>query len=501
MRNEFNTPWPISKTNQPALSVDENNRAERIARNYLKADPALSGEWFKRRGVTSGWAPGPSLYIEDHRSIDLATEADAHSFEYRSMSLASDGDYYLVSSPRSREYENYLRDSVGLAAPTVLEIPSSDVILSRRMAAACCNHEQLLNTLSNAAKAGNGLNIAPFISSGDIWRLGSEIARRSQCQIRISGPPPRLANCANNKLWFAELVCALISRSALPLTYAVYGLASAASGVQKLARISDQIVIKVPASAGAMGNIVLDSSDFSTTRLTDIRNILLGNLKEIGWSGQFPLLLGVWDQAVSSSPSVQMWLPYSTQGAPIIEGLFVQSISDIRSGFTGAAPTKLPDEIEQQIRREALLIGVALQRMGYFGRLSLDAVILKDTVDHFGFHWIEANARWGGVSIPMTVAHRIRPRAMNNGLLIVQNFHKGGTIQRLQKLLSEQCIPQVALKDNLCHGLIFLTPPESGHLVFVIIGFSEKTAATFARHTINLSESLVPPEPNPPLSY
>ena len=491
MSREFYTPWPINKTDQPSLSGDETSRAEQVAKKYLDADPLLSSEWFRRRGVTSGWTSGPSLYFEDHRSIDLTTERGAKSFEYRSLGLASDGDYYLVSSPRNRNYENYLRDTIGLGAPTVLEIPHSYSTPPQRLAVACCGSELLLNSLASAAKENKGLNITPFISSGDAWRLGAEIAHRSHCQLRISGPLPQLTAYANNKLWFAELVRTLIGKDALPLTYEVYGLANAAFGLKQLSRISSKFVIKVPASAGALGNIVFDRSDFSKQNLINIRNILSNDLATIGWRGEFPLLLSVWDETVSASPSVQMWLPHSTQGPPSIEGLFVQSISDIRGGFMGAEPAKLPGFIEQQITREALLIGMTLQRMGYFGRLSLDAVVLEGATDNFSIHWIEANARWGGVSIPMTVAQRINRHAMNDGLLIVQKIQYESPTEDLLKAISESDIPQVSLQKGEQQGVVFLAPLENEHLIFAVVGFAEKTAATIAQRMIDLGASPV----------
>jgi hypothetical protein len=47
------------------------------------------------------------------------------------------------------------------------------------------------------------------------------------------------------------------------------------------------------------------------------------------------------------------------------------------------------------------------QHLGYFGRCSFDAVISGRDYSNAVLHWIECNGRWGGVSIPMTLAHRL----------------------------------------------------------------------------------------------
>jgi len=484
MKTTVDTPWPVNISDQPTLSETQISRAQDVAERRLQDDHGLQAEWFRRKDVASGWAPGASLYIEDHRSIELATDAGAKPFEYRSLGLAGDGDYFVVSAPRNVAFEHYISNDAGLGAPTVLEVPVHRSMPSKRLATACISDDIAMNALTKVARDNNGLNIVPFMSTGDVWKLGVEIARRSHRQVHIAGPPPGLTVLANNKLWFAELVRALIGRDALPPTYEVYGLANAASGIRKLAGVTDKIVIKMPASAGAMGNIVFNRSDFDHSSLTGILDKLANSLSAIGWQGQFPLLLGVWEKNVKASPSVQMWLPHPAQGPPIIEGLFVQTLSEDRGGFVGAEPARLSDPFEQQLKREALKIALTLQLMGYFGRLSLDAVLLSDTEDHTRVHWIEANARWGGVSIPMTIAQKIDPDAMNRGLLIVQKAMSNDHFLNLQQILSTANVPQVAMHSGAREGVFFLAPPEGGQLLFAVVGFSTRQATAIAQSVL-----------------
>jgi len=56
---------------------------------------------------------------------------------------------------------------------------------------------------------------------------------------------------------------------------------------------------------------------------------------------------------------------------------------------------------------EALTLASPLQSLGYIGRASFDALLVGASPEQATIHWIECNARWGGVSIPMTAARRL----------------------------------------------------------------------------------------------
>ena len=54
---------------------------------------------------------------------------------------------------------------------------------------------------------------------------------------------------------------------------------------------------------------------------------MLSLLRALGWRGDFPLLVGVWEGGALASPSVQLWLSPPDQGGPVIEGLFEQHVA------------------------------------------------------------------------------------------------------------------------------------------------------------------------------
>ena len=485
-KSDVTAPWPIVKFASIDLTRDELSRISRLTDELSLAEPDLRADWFRQKGVSADWKPGPTVYLEDHRGIELATEISAKSFEYRSLGLVSDGDFLVVSEPRNKVFENYVKKSFDIRTLTILGIPKRRVANAKRLGRACAREPDIMQILVEAARKYGGLNIVPFMSTGDVWRLGCEIAHQSRQAIRIAAPPPQLAGRVNNKLWFATLVEKLVGRRGLPSTYEAYGLASAAATIRRLTHNAEQIVVKAPASAGGMGNLVFPCDVFEGLTLAEIGQALLNNLHSIGWRDHFPILLGVWEQNVITSPSVQIWAPLPKQGFPIIEGVFVQAISGDAGEFVGAEPADIPPPISEQLKSEAFQIACALQRLGYFGRLSLDAVFVGDLLEEAEIHWVEANARWGGVSIPMTIANKVNAGAPNRNLLIVQKIAGSGRAEIMKLVTEELGAKLISLPENRRRGVLFLLPPESGHLLFSVIGLPADEAKALANETIKI---------------
>jgi hypothetical protein len=73
----------------------------------------------------------------------------------------------------------------------------------------------------------------------------------------------------------------------------------------------------------------------------------------------------------------------------------------------------------ERLASEGTQLAVVLQELGYFGRCSFDAVISGSDLDNAELHWIECNGRWGGVSLPMTLANRLTSGS-HGGIVIMQ---------------------------------------------------------------------------------
>jgi len=453
-----NAPWPIVPRQMVELSEDERRRLRLLADNRAQ-ETRLKQAWHQSELLEAGWAPGPVLYLEDHRPIELMTERGAKAFEYRSLGLAGDGDYYLVSQPRDRAFEAYIGDHIGLGHPQVLKVPPPQLARSRRLARAAIDDGEIFSVLTEAALRHGTLTISPFIASSDAWVLARAIAQATRTKVFVLGPPPALTACCNSKLWFADLVVEVLNKAALPVTLHAENLVQAAFGIIRLSQSAETVVVKVPSSAGAMGNIKLSGSVLTSLTPRAIYRLLKERLAQVGWDRASPLLLSVWEEQAIASPSAQIWIPTIDAGDPVVEGVFAQAVGNEQGGFEGAGLFDGVDEVIIRIQTEALQIAFVLQHLGYVGRLSLDALLLDGAHGPI-LHWIEANARWGGVSIPMTIAHRLQRDVLDWPFQILQF-----------KLSNQDELPLPSVYHELPDDgedaqarTVFLSPPETGRL-------------------------------------
>ena len=245
------------------------------------------------------------------------------------------------------------------------------------------------------------------MGTGGVWSLAGAIAAQSRREVRVAAPPPRLTRRVNDKIWFGERVTEVLGRGALPPAYTAFSFSALVRRILALARRHASVAVKLPDSAGSVGNFVLESADLvrQTPRL--LRDRLHEMLAEAGWRGDFPLQAIGWEQPVLASPSVQLWIPTGEHGLPVVEGVFDQFLRGTTAAFTGAAPSELPARWQQRLAQEAVRLGLLFQTLGYFGRCSFDAILIGQGTDGWQLHWVECNGRWGGVSIPMTLANRL----------------------------------------------------------------------------------------------
>ena len=228
--------------------------------------------------------------------------------------------------------------------------------------------------------------------------------------------------------------------------------------VLRISSLADHVIVKVPDSAGSAGNLRLDSDFVKQQSISDLRQFLLGRLHGMGWRDTYPLLVGVWDRNVICSPSAQLWLPLPSEGPPQLDGLFEQRVRTSKAMFVGAARSSLPDMVRTRIGSQALRIARVLQRLGYYGRCSLDAVLCQNASEPPTIHWIECNGRWGGVSIPLPAARQLTSEAPDLAISIVQEhvpdlYLRTGDLQdRLGSLLFR--------RGGALPGVVVMSPPE-----------------------------------------
>ena len=457
------------------------------AQALLTAEPAFLSSREFGPFVRQGVGRGPSLLIGDQSEISLL-RASGSQLDYRMSLLAHPGDYVLVRQ-RTPAFEEYLADYLNLVDVTFLQADRTDLA---PVAAQALQLDSLINSCADAAREFGGLTLKPYLTSGHIWRLAKKISETAIRDVHVCGPSPRIMRRANDKLWFSDLARQIIGTSATPPTRAAYGPAATAGLVRQISRTAKQVIIKVPDSAGSAGNIRLASDDIADISVTELRRFLLSRLRRTGWQDRYPVLVGVWDQNVLCSPSVQLWLPHPQDGRPRVDGIFEQRVKGDEGAFVGAARSTLPEPQQQQLATEACQIAAVLQELGYYGRCSLDAVICADNNGPEIIHWIECNGRWGGVSIPMTAAEQILGEPVVPTLLVVQEklpdrrLTTPGMIKLLKDLLFQQ--------GHTKSGLIIMSPPESENGTFVnllAVGESQNRADNYIAEAMKRIELVI----------
>jgi hypothetical protein len=63
--------------------------------------------------------------------------------------------------------------------------------------------------------------------------------------------------------------------------------------------------------------------------------------------------------------------------------------------------------VNEELGASALMIGAALQELGYVGRCSFDHLVTGDVERDFQVVFTECNGRWGGTSTPMSLLDRL----------------------------------------------------------------------------------------------
>lgn len=409
---------PIVPILQVPVDRDAMRRVHRLAEEVLREEPEIGRTDVFGPRVSAGLGDGPALLIGDQREMAMKPAAGLPMLEHRMALLGRRGDILTVER-QSESFFHLLDRLLPEGAPRSIELGPPNLRGLRSMAARCVEAPKVLSALLYLARENQEIQIIPHIGTGWTWVLGGKIAAQSACCVRIAAPPPRLSNRVNDKLWFARRAEQLLGRNSIPLSYAASGPAGVAGHLKRMAERASRLVLKVPDGSGGEGNIALLAADVLALSANDLRDLVIGTLRQRGWNGAFPLLVGVWDVDASSSPSVQIWIPPEREGDPVIDGIFEQRIAGRDGTFIGAVPAELEPEVLATLASEATILALFFQRLGYVGRCSFDALVVGSGSRRI--HWIECNGRWGGVSVPLVAGHRIRrPRSLS-GLVIVQD--------------------------------------------------------------------------------
>jgi hypothetical protein len=437
------------------LSLREIREAELYAAELVRDEPALVSSLDFGPCVAQGEGLGPRILIGDQSEIPLLALPTPPVLDHRMALLAKDGDTVVVRA-RDADFFHYIKTTLNRSDVTYLAAGADPRGPVMRM---CREDPKLRVPLEALVRQYGGATLQPYMATGNAWRLAQALGESTGQRVHVSGPGPRIWRRANDKLWFTTLARHVLGVKAVPPTMRAYGPSAAAGLVRKLARQSEHIVIKVPDSAGSAGNIRLESARFAEVPLALIHRFLRRQLAAIGWRGRYPLLVGVWDSDVTCSPSIQMWLPHIKEGSPRVDGVFEQRVRGVNAAFVGGQRSTLPEAVQMRLAHEALRIAAVLQGVGYYGRCSFDAVMVRDGAGDLHPHWIECNGRWGGVSIPMTAATFLAGGDPPEGMVILQTSSAKQRLTTAELLASLE--PLLFETGKSTEGIVIIAPTNA----------------------------------------
>lgn len=438
-----------------ALEPAERERLRRLAHALRASEPALDATAFFGAQVSSGLGPGLTVVIEDHSAISLFEEAGDIAYAYRSLLLGGPDDIVLIGVPRNPAFEAYCSQTLGLGPVEVLGPRLGTV--GKSLTQRALNDPILIDELARRARRHGGLNLLPYMGIGGVWTLAARLAAASGMPVRVAAPPPRLTRRVNDKSWFAACVEAALGAPARPPSVAVHSFAGLVAQLAAFARSHPGVAIKLPDSASSAGNLILDPHRLRARSLKRLRDWIAGVLRDLGWRGGFPLLVTAWEGPILASPSAQLWIPDPRDGPPLVEGIFDQTVLGERAVFSGAAPSALPTDLQYRIAAQAARLGSLFQELGYFGRCSFDSIVLGTAGTPGAVHWVECNGRWGGVSIPLTVANRLTGDWTRSPPVIVERVGLQGRPRSLGDILA--ALDDLLYRpDGAAQGLVLLAP-------------------------------------------
>jgi hypothetical protein len=203
---------------------------------------------------------------------------------------------------------------------------------------------------------------------------------------------------------------------------------------------------------------VLHEGEISGLSSVALRERLTQLMHDSGWQQEFPMQVTAWEAPIFASPSAQLWIPAKEEGPPVIEGVFDQIVRGRIARFGGAVPSQLPVSSKERIASEALRLGTLFQKLGYFGRCAFDAVIVGRHAAEGKLHWVECNGRWTGVSIPMTLANRLKSDWTKGGFMVISGDHTDLNIQSVEEFLDR--FDAALYRPGVTSGGVVLLEPD-----------------------------------------
>ncbi|MEM7436541.1 MAG: hypothetical protein AAF436_15395 [Myxococcota bacterium] len=385
----------------PILPSAKRDAAREVARSFgHDHDLATALDPFRAHRWDVAHHGRPTLQLDDVSGIPFLVDvAGVEEYQHRGRLRAQDRDLYATVTRAVEGYETYCQETLALGAPEhLVATPAGPPIAVARACASGATYARLVEV----ARSARGFVLHPYMGIEDVWALAEKLAIDARVSVSVLGPPPPVTWIANDKSAFDSLVERVLGREALVETRTARTRHEITQNLEALAAHNPRVGLKRTRCASAMGNAV-----FSASELTDgARGVVDAFLERTEWPEGEEVLAVAWHDA-AISPSTQLWLPPSTEGAPRLDGIYEQILAGEERVFVGSRPSTLPIQVNRALGEQALMVATALQELGYVGRCSFDHLLQGDPEGDFRVVLTECNGRWGGTSMPMSLVDRV----------------------------------------------------------------------------------------------
>jgi len=348
----------------------------------------------------------PVLHLEDVSAIPFVSLVPGvEEYQHRARVRAGDGDLFVAVTPQSEGYDEYCRDRLHLGRPEFLLAEAGE---HGYAVASSCLAGSVFDRLVEIARRAGGLVIHPYMAIEAVWELAARVARRAGAPVEVVGPPPPVLWLANDKQLFTETVRSVLSPEWVVETHASGDPQEMVRHLIRLAKHHGRVGLKRTRCASAMGNAVYDLEAIERLEPSQIVDEVRKFLERTEWALDEEVLIVAWEQT-DDSPSTQLWIPPDPSSPPVVEGVYEQLLEGDEKIFLGSRPSLLPGEINESLVEASILVGAALQSLGYAGRCSFDFIVVDGPGDGPRIRFVECNGRWGGTSTPMRLVDRLVP--------------------------------------------------------------------------------------------
>ncbi len=397
---------PVVPSCRYRLSASTLDRCRRLAEALRHDQPELAPDPGLDDLVPRGLREAGAIHVDDLSAIAAFDQALHKVFlEERAALRAADGDVVVTCTPAVPPLERFFAETLGLGRPTWLHATPDRSPLA--LCAAAWTDRAVRGHLVHALRHRGVRYLHPYMAHAGVWSLARLLRQASRRPIEVIGPPPALCRRVNDKTWFAAVVSRLLGAGAVPRSVRVWNHAGLATVVRHFATRCDDLVVKLPDSAGGVGNVRLPTAGFRHRPVGEIRAALRRYLPKALWQTPQAMLVSFWQADVLHSPSVQLWIPPLDDGLPMIEGVFEQLVEEPCGRFRGCRPARLARSVRDEIVENCARLGVLFQHLGYVGRCSFDLIVTGGPGANSPVEFIECNGRWGGTSLPMTLLNRL----------------------------------------------------------------------------------------------